>query len=137
MKTKFNFFAIGLMTIAAVMLTGCGVMKTDGYLTGKRDTLMVDGKPAAYVDGFVDGCSSGMRMAGDRKFKYVKDNTRADNDALYAKGWDDGQICCRNEALVMKQGGGSSYEEERRRRIKATSKADEAEMREIWEQLRK
>lgn len=137
MKAKFNFFVIGLTTIAVGMLTGCGVFKTDGYLTGKRETLMVDGKPPAYVDGFVDGCSSGMRMAGDRKFKYVKDNTRADHDALYAKGWDDGQICCRNEALVMKQNGGSSYEEERHRRIKAASKADEAEIREIWEQLRK
>lgn len=132
MKTKFI-----VATLAALILTGCGVFKTDGYLAGKREDLIVQGKPPSYIDGFMDGCTSGMRMAGDTKFRYMKDNTRADRDALYAKGWDDGQICCRNEALVMKENGSSSYEEERRRRIKATSKADEAEMREIWEQLRK
>lgn len=122
------------------ILTGCSGVTTDRFLSYKHEDLAKQGKPPAYIEGYVDGCSSGMRMGGDTHFDYRKDVQRAERDALYAKGWDDGQICCRNEAILEKQRQeeikreGYDLTAERQRRSDA---ANDAEMREIWEQLKK
>lgn len=143
MKTKFHLIIAGISLFVTLSLTGCGGAFTDRYLTNKREMMTMEGKPQAYVDGYMDGCASGMSLAGDKRFKYFKNQVRADQDALYARGWDDGQICCRNEVLLEKQQqqqaecGYSNFDEERRRRIKERTQADEAEMRELWEQLKK
>jgi hypothetical protein len=147
MKAKFQLQFVGF-ALALLILTGCSGLYPDRYLAYKRESMIGEGKPPAYVAGYMDGCSSGMRMAGDNKFKYLKDAARAEREALYAKGWDDGQIRCRNEALMEKQReqelnaancgtGYSNIDQERNRRVAAESKAAEAEMREIWEELKK
>lgn len=142
MKTKFHFIVSGIVLVLPLILTGCTGVNTDRYLSSKREVMLADGKPQAYIDGYMDGCGSGMCLAGDKRFKFIKNQIRMDQDALYARGWDDGQICCRNEMLVEQQlraesGGSLDYEEERRRRIKDRTHADDAEMRELWEQLKK
>lgn len=148
MKAKFHL-SLSVVTLSLMLnLTGCSMVNTTRYLTYKHEFLVKQGNPPAYVDGYVDGCSSGLRMAGDNNFKYKKNAERADRDALYAKGWNDGQICCRNEMLLEKQRkaqeeaakAGQSYnsiEEQRNRRVQAESRAADTEMREIWEELRK
>jgi hypothetical protein len=138
MKIKLAF----LITNVLLSLTGCGALSSDRHLSSLRDRMVCEGKPPAYVDGYVDGCDSGRYLAGVKNSFYRKDSVRSDQDALYARGWQEGQINCRNEAIVEKQqqavaGGCSDYagnsnsDEVRRRRM------EEAEMQEVWEQLKK
>lgn len=149
MKAKlFSVFAVftGILSMA-ILLVGCTTgLSPERYLENTREFMVSQGKPPAYVEGYMDGCSTGRRMGGDTKFHYKRNNARADRDALYARGWQDGQISCRNEVIAEEQskckegnnGGfiGTNIEDERRRRIEAQSRSD-AETREIWEQLRK
>lgn len=143
MKAKFHWFIAGLTILTTVIVTGCSGVYPDRYLTHKREIMVSQGKPPAYVDGYMDGCASGMCMAGDKQFKYIKNLERMESDALYARGWDDGQICCRNERLLeqqqaaLEQTQGVDMSQERHRRIQERTKADEAEIREIWDQLKK
>ena len=130
MKVKLPIVVIGTFLI----LTGCTSLNTESYLKNTHSYLTCQGKPPAYVDGYVDGCSSGRSMAGDRNFKYRKDDGRSDRDALYARGWQDGQIACRNEVLAEQQQAtveGPCLESNSRR------KQEEAEMRAIWDELKK
>lgn len=132
MKLKLPIIVVGTM----LLLTGCSGLNTESYLKNTHSFLISQGKPPAYVDGYVDGCASGRLMAGDTSFKYRKDIARADRDALYARGWQDGQIACRNEVLVEQQQGANgampcaTTDDARRRQ-------EEAEMREIWDELKK
>lgn len=136
MKAKLHILLVLSLLLAAC--TGGSVR----YLTERRSIMLGKGNPPAYVDGYVDGCSSGRRMGGDKHFPYRKDVSRAARDALYSRGWIEGQIACRNETLgEMRQKERSSFysslDEERRRRVERESHAAEAQMHEIWEELRK
>jgi hypothetical protein len=137
MKVKLPILVLGL----AMVLSGCAVKSINPkqHLNSMHSSFISQGKPPAYVDGYVDGCSSGRRLAGDNNFTYRKNNARAEQDALYAKGWQDGQINCGNEYLVERQNANtalvgapeiSSVEKQR-------YKAEEAEMRAIWDELKK
>jgi hypothetical protein len=148
MKAKYHYVLTVAFLGLTLILTGCSMVNTNRHLTYKREFLVNQGNPPAYVDGYVDGCSSGMRMAGETAYKYRKDAERADKDALYARGWHDGQICCRNEMLMEKQREAQkeaekrgmafrSIEEQRNSRVQADSRAADTEMSELWEQLRK
>lgn len=145
MKTKFFMVFISLTSVLAGCSTG---ISSDRYLTNTRDFMVSKGKPTAYVDGYTDGCSTGRRLAGDKKFSYKRDNARSERDALYARGWEEGQIFCRNEVIAEQQreaegkaeGRGTfftSVDEERNRRVALESKAADAEVRDIWEELKK
>lgn len=137
-----------LLFVNVVMLTilpGCST-STGGakaYLVDKQSVLLSKGNPPSYVDGYLDGCSSGKRMGGDKRFSYKKDGDRAGKEALYARGWQEGQITCQNETLKddyysqSEQGLESSIDAERHRRVEAESKVAESEMKEIWEELKK
>lgn len=137
-----NFKLVILIFGTILSLTGCVGLSSNKHLSSLRDHLICEGKPPAYVDGYVAGCDTGRYLAGVKGSYYRKDATRAEQDALYARGWQDGQIACRNEAIIERQqqaiasGGSGSVissdmDETRRRRM------EEAEMQEIWEQLKK
>jgi len=140
MKVKLHF-----LTLALLCLTACssGSGGAQWYLADKQSSLLAKGNPPSYVDGYVDGCASGKRMGGDKRFTYKRDEIRAEKEALYARGWQEGQITCRNEALVDEQNRlresrpMSSIDEERQRRVAAESRAAEAQMQEIWDELKK
>lgn len=141
-----NGFVITTVVLTGI-LTGCSTgMSAEHYLTTTRENMMGQGKPPAYVQGYLDGCSTGRRMAGDKKYSYRRDNVRMDQDALYARGWQEGQIFCRNEAIAEKQeklqssGNGMgffNFDEERQRRVEAESRRADAEVQEIWDELKK
>lgn len=137
MKAKYmHGFTLFCLLCALGILSGCSTVNTNRYLTYKREFLVQQGNPPAYVEGYVEGCSSGLRMAGDKNFKYRKDVERSERDALYARGWNDGQICCRNEMLVEKQNEAQKTGITDPRKVPADSRTA-AEMRELWEELSK
>ncbi len=141
MRVKLHFLALGVLGV----LTGCTGLNPDRYLLNKQEFMLAQGNPPAYVSGYVDGCSAGRRLGGDKHFAYRKNNTRFEKDALYARGWQEGQINCRNEALEEEQQGINTAGKRRAKAAKEnpentmdeSEKKAEAEMREIWEELRK
>lgn len=148
---SFTFISALISLLFPLLLSGCSKNTcTRLVLEQKRGELISTGSPSSYIDGYIDGCSSGRRIAGDKDYQYIYDTGRANSDALYARGWQEGQINCRNEMLAEEQAQSqapqegevvversSSIDAERERRVAAESKAAEAEMREIWEELRK
>lgn len=143
MKVKLHILGLGLLGI----LVGCTGLSPDRYLFNKQSYMLSQGNPPAYVTGYIDGCSAGRRLAGDNRFVYRKNNTRFDKDALYARGWQEGQINCRNEALAeeIKSLRNSQRREESasknptvdEQRGKEDERAAEEEIRALWEELRK
>ncbi len=132
----------------SLMISGCANMSPERYLSNMHSYMVSQGKPNAYVDGYIDGCSTGRRMAGDKKYCYKKNVARADRDALYARGWQDGQICCRNEVLEEQErerqrkaeGGGffsGGVDQERQRRVEVESRKADMQVQEMWDELRK
>jgi hypothetical protein len=125
-------------------LTGCTGLSANRYLSNKHSFMLEQGDPPSYVAGYIDGCSTGRRLSGDTNFNYRKDNLRFDKDALYAKGWQEGQINCRNEALEEDERlGRGRYGSVREKNlaqsgaIKADNSSEEEQMRTMWDQLRK
>lgn len=147
MKAKsLKFWLVGF----SIFLVGCAGMtglSPDRYLSSKYTYMVNQGNPPSYVAGYVDGCSTGRRVGGDKRFGYRKNNTRAEKDALYARGWQEGQINCRNEVLQetcdplkpeqVRAPMGLSIDEARRQRVEAESRASDTEVSEIWEELKK
>jgi len=149
MKVSLLFFAGGVL----IALAGCTGLDPDRYLHNLQRFMLSQGNPPAYVAGYTDGCSAGRRLGGDKHFIYRKNNTRFEKDALYARGWQEGQINCRNEALEEEQrnlkplslrkaktnntSNMQISEVNDERKLSEADKAAEAEMREIWEELRK
>lgn len=86
------------LAMVFLLVAGCTGLSAERFLANKQTYMMSQGFPPAYVVGYVDGCSAGRRLAGDTNFVFRKNNTRFDRDALYARGWQEGQINCRNEA---------------------------------------
>lgn len=82
MKRWFVLFAL-------IAVSGCA----NQILQNERNKLA--GYPEPYKDGYTDGCSSGMKAAGNPYFTFKKDVMRFDADKLYAQGWNDGFNVCK------------------------------------------
>lgn len=72
-----------------IFLTGCAADR----LAAERRNLA--GHPIEYQDGYVDGCSTGTKAAGNPYYEFRKDIRRFDADRLYAQGWTDGFNICK------------------------------------------
>lgn len=84
--------------LAIVAVTGCAGTQLDI----ERSALTRQGHPPQYIDGYVDGCSSGNRAAGSPYFKLLKNHTRYNQDKLYNQGWDNGFTICKAEYESIK-----------------------------------
>lgn len=145
MKVRLRFFKLAVLGFVA----GCTGLSPERFLANKQEFMISQGNPPTYVAGYIDGCSSGRRLAGDKGFVYRKNNTRFEKDALYARGWQEGQINCRNEALeeAVRSASANGTEmvvttkvpepESMAPPVDAKSRAEEIEMRQIWEELKK
>lgn len=151
MRVNLQILCVG----ALLCLTACKGftgLNPERYLFNKQTFMLNQGDPPTYVAGYIEGCSAGRRLGGDKRFVYRKNNARFEKDALYARGWQEGQINCRNEAItdVPNHASGKknpskqevedpkkAIDAERQRRVAAESRAAEVEMREIWEELKK
>jgi hypothetical protein len=138
-----------IIFVALAFLTGCtGGLSPERYLLNKHSFMLSEGSPSAYVAGYVDGCSAGRRLAGDKRFVYRKNGARFEKDALYARGWQEGQINCRNEALEEETYIGGKPKnrwrkleaptvQEENKKVEAVNSVEEEKMRAMWEELRK
>jgi len=135
MKVNLYFLAMAQIVALMLTLTGCstGAGSAKVYLADKATVLLGKGNPPSYVDGYIDGCSSGKRMGGDKRFTYKKDIERAEREALYARGWQEGQITCQNETLAEdyyrqseRSGMCADLDMARQRRVEAESRAKQS-----------
>ena len=144
-KLKKCIILLGIL----VFLMGCaGGLSPKRYLLNKQSFMLSEGSPPAYVAGYLEGCSAGRRLADDKRFVYRKNAARFEKDALYARGWQEGQINCRNEAIEQdsyrggKPKGGwrkleASTSKTENKRVESVNYAEEEKMRLMWEELRK
>lgn len=79
---KTAIVAAGVALIGA--LAGCS------GITFEERMARVEGEPAAYRDGYRDGCYTALE-------DYRRDNRRYDNDPIYAEGWYDGKTVCGSD----------------------------------------
>ena len=82
-----------IVLIIVVGLVGCA---THG-LDMRRQELTRQGHPPAYIDGHVEGCSSGTAAAGNPYYRFAKNVQRFESDKLYVQGWNDGFAVCKSQ----------------------------------------
>lgn len=80
-----------LLLLACCALAACA----DQGLKNARNE--VSDQPPAYQDGYVDGCSSGTKAAGNPYYTFKKDAARFDANKLYKQGWTDGFNVCKGK----------------------------------------
>ncbi len=87
-----------LITAAAVsfllLLSGC---------VSQKETMVNQGYPLAYAEGYDDGCHSGRQAGGSMFDQFKKDVRRFDSDKDYAQGWSDGFRQCETEQEAMQR----------------------------------
>jgi hypothetical protein len=91
--------AVRLLLIAALMLcftilSGCA---------DQKETMLKQGYPIAYVEGFDDGCHSGNKAGGSLFEQFKKDVNRFDSEKQYAQGWSDGFRQCETEQEALQR----------------------------------
>ena len=59
------------------------------------------GYPAAYAEGFEDGCHSGKKAGGSYFDQFKKDVPRFNSDSDYAQGWSDAFRQCETEQEAL------------------------------------
>ena len=90
----------------------CGVAFLPGCAS-QRDTMLKEGYPRSYVDGFDDGCHSGKKAGGSMFDQFKKDVRRFNGDPQYAQGWSDGFRQCETEQEAMERQMRMSTEQQR------------------------
>ena len=78
--------------VALSLLTAC---------SSQRERLIQQGATPAYAEGYVDGCDSGKRAAGDILKEAKNDVDRYAESGEYAKGWDEAFKECQVDMVVM------------------------------------
>ncbi|MCL1067636.1 hypothetical protein L2735_12625 [Shewanella olleyana] len=85
MKSKIILL---LIPLSLFVITAC---------QSTRDSMVEQGYPLAYADGFQDGCDSGNKAGGSLFDEFKKDINRFNAEADYAQGWSDGFRQCETE----------------------------------------
>ncbi len=63
----------------------------------QKETMIKQGYPIGYAEGFQDGCHSGKKAGGNLFDEFRKDIRRFESDHDYAQGWSDGFRQCESE----------------------------------------
>lgn len=103
MKTKRLSLIITLVC-SVVAISGC---------VSQKESMIKQGYPLAYADGFDDGCHSGNKAGGSMFEEFKKDVKRFENDSQYAQGWSDGFRQCESEQEALQREIRMSIEHQR------------------------
>lgn len=110
--------------VAAVLAVG-----SLGGCVSEHDTMIREGYPLAYADGFDDGCHSGHQAGGNLFDRFKKDLRRFDADDRYAQGWSDGFRQCESQEEAAQRQTRMALEHQRLMDQKAYN--DRAEQRHL------
>ncbi len=80
-----------------------GVLAVSAGCVSQRDSMIKQGYPLAYADGFEDGCHSGKKAGGSMFDQFRKDVDRFGKDTQYAQGWSDGYRQCETEQEALQR----------------------------------
>ncbi len=69
----------------------------------QKESMIKQGYPLAYADGFDDGCHSGKKAGGSMFDQFKKDVKRFQQDTKYAQGWSDGFRQCESEQEAIQR----------------------------------
>lgn len=91
-----NSFLQLIMTaaISGAFLAGC---------VSQKESMVKEGYPVSYADGFDDGCHSGKKAGGNMFEQFKKDTRRFEYDSQYGQGWSDGFRQCETEEESMQR----------------------------------
>ncbi len=103
MKVK-HLLLLALTLSLFLILSGC---------VSQRDTMVQQGYPLSYADGFDDGCHSGKKAGGSMFDQFKKDVRRFQADPQYAQGWSDGFRQCETEQEALERQTRMSIEQQR------------------------
>ncbi len=76
------------------MITGCET---------QRESMIKEGYPLAYANGFDDGCHSGNKAGGSLFDQFKKDVRLFGSDKKYSQGWSDGYRQCETEQEALQR----------------------------------
>lgn len=103
MKTT-HFVLLLLVAGTLLLLSGC---------VSQRDSMIQQGYPMSYVDGFDDGCHSGKKAGGQMFEQFKKDVKRFETDSQYAQGWSDAFRQCETEQEALERQMRMSIEQQK------------------------
>lgn len=83
-----------LSGLAFVILAGCA---------SQQETMIRQGYPQSYAEGFEDGCHSGKKAGGSLFDQFNKDVRRFNIDQQYAQGWSDAFRSCESEQEALQR----------------------------------
>ncbi len=92
--TNFRLLVVATVACCLGLLSGCATQK---------ETMVKQGYPLPYADGFDDGCHSGKKAGGSLFDQFKKDVRRFESDSQYAQGWSDGFRQCESEEEAIQR----------------------------------
>lgn len=107
-----------LCTVLAVSLTLAGCVNT-------QETMVTQGYPAAYAQGFDDGCHSGRKAGGSLFDQFKKDVRRFESDKEYASGWSDAFRQCESEEENAARQARMALEQQRLNELRKQNKLEQ------------
>jgi len=69
----------------------------------QAETMVQEGYPLAYAQGFDDGCHSGKKAGGSMFDQFKKDVNRFGQHGKYTQGWSDGFRQCEKEEEALER----------------------------------
>jgi hypothetical protein len=140
--SRKKFFIFKIIILSIIFFANCSktvpVLKPQiakqatKCIFANRDTLLMRGHSAHFADGYLDGCQSGQKAAGDNFSKYIKDEELAKISTDYITGWEQGHLFCYKHMLNLIKHSGSHDPA-----IYNSKEAIEKEKQRIWSELKK
>ena len=121
---------LSIILIFSYFLSGCSVTP-ESFLANKRKHLIEQGHNMNFIDGYLDGCSSGKEALGNKNYNMRKDNVRYKKQKNYGLGWERGYYICRDEDIIKLQ------HNVQQKYIPSKNKTEEKERAKIWRELKK
>jgi hypothetical protein len=102
---KITTSLLGSFSVCVLLaITGC---------VSQKESMIKQGYPLSYAEGFDDGCHSGKKAGGSLFDQFKKDVVRFDKDSQYAQGWSDAFRQCESEEEALERQVRMSIEQQK------------------------